>query len=515
MSPPRLLSLATAVPRHRLDQGDVAAIARRIFDGPDSEIEYMLPIFENAGIEQRYSCVPLDWYLEPVGWQERNRLYLDNALDLIETAARDCLERAGLGAGDVDALLCVSTTGLSTPSLDARLMDRLPFRPDVERLPVFGLGCAGGTLGLARAAALAKARPGSRVLLLVVELCGLTFRPGDQSRANIVATALFGDGAAAALVTAEPNRTTSETGPCLVDWGEHRWPNSQDVMGWQVEADGFGVLFSKDIPSLIRADFVPALDRFPRRREGRERRRRGARPGAGVSRPRPRGAARLRQHVGGLSALRARTGAGRTAPGAPPDNLPGARLHGGLRADGPAMSLALEGSIGMPQAIVLLVAAQRLAELVYARRNARRLLAEGGVEHGAGRYPLLVLLHAAWLVALFVLVPPGAAVSWPLLALYLLLQAARLWVLASLGRFWTTRVITLPQAPLVARGPYRWLRHPNYLVVAAEIAVLPLAFGAWQLALGFSLANALVLADRIRTEERALAPRRGNAQPTP
>jgi alkylresorcinol/alkylpyrone synthase len=262
MSPPRLLSLATAVPRHRLDQGDVAAIARRIFDGPASEIDYMLPIFENAGIEQRYSCVPLDWYLEPVGWQERNRLYLDNALDLIETAARDGLERAGLGAGDVDALLCVSTTGLSTPSLDARLMDRLPFRPDVERLPVFGLGCAGGTLGLARAAALAKARPGSRVLLLVVELCGLTFRPGDQSRANIVATALFGDGAAAALVTAEPNRTTSETGPCLVDWGEHRWPNSQDVMGWQVEADGFGVLFSKDIPSLIRADFVPALDCF-------------------------------------------------------------------------------------------------------------------------------------------------------------------------------------------------------------------------------------------------------------
>lgn len=175
------------------------------------------------------------------------------------------------------------------------------------------------------------------------------------------------------------------------------------------------------------------------------------------------------------------------------------------------MSLALEGSIGLPQAIVLLVATQRLAELVYARRNARLLLAEGGVEHGAGRYPLLVLLHAAWLVALFVLVPPGAAVSWPLLALYLLLQAARLWVLASLGRFWTTRVITLPQAPLVARGPYRWLRHPNYLVVAAEIAVLPLAFGAWQLALGFSLANAALLADRIRTEERALAPRRRDA----
>ncbi len=259
---PRLLSLATAVPRYSLSQSDVAAIARRIFDGPDSEIEYMLPIFENAGIAQRYSCVPLDWYLEPVGWQERNRLYLENALDLIATVATDCLDQAGLSAAQVDTILCVSTTGLSTPSLDARLMDRLPFRPDVERLPIFGLGCAGGSLGLARAAALAKAKPGGRVLLIVVELCGLTFRAGDQSRANIVATALFGDGAAAALVTADPDDGVDGTYPTLLHWGEHRWPNSQDVMGWRVEPDGFGVLFSKDIPSLIRADFVPALDHF-------------------------------------------------------------------------------------------------------------------------------------------------------------------------------------------------------------------------------------------------------------
>ncbi len=165
--------------------------------------------------------------------------------------------------------------------------------------------------------------------------------------------------------------------------------------------------------------------------------------------------------------------------------------------------------LGLPQVIVLLVAAQRLAELIYSRGNARRLLAEGGIEHGAGRYPLLVLLHAAWLVALFLLVPPEAAVSWLLIGAYLLLQAARLWVVASLGRFWTTRVIILPGVPLVHRGPYRWLKHPNYLVVAAEIALLPLAFGAWELALGFSLANAALLADRIRIEETALAPRRG------
>jgi methyltransferase len=172
------------------------------------------------------------------------------------------------------------------------------------------------------------------------------------------------------------------------------------------------------------------------------------------------------------------------------------------------VSPSLGLGLGLPQVIVLLVAAQRLAELVYAHRNTRRLMAEGGIEHGASRYPLLVLLHAAWLAALFFFVSHEAAVSWLLIGAYLLLQAARLWVIFSLGRYWTTRVITLPDAPLVKRGPYRWLRHPNYLVVAAEIAVLPLAFGAWELALGFSLANAALLADRIRTEETALAPRR-------
>ena len=135
----------------------------------------------------------------------------------------------------------------------------------------------------------------------------------------------------------------------------------------------------------------------------------------------------------------------------------------------------------------------------------RRLLAAGGVEHGAGHYPLFVVLHGAWLAALFVLVPAEAPADWGLLGLYGLLQLGRLWVIASLGGRWTTRVIVVPGAPRVTRGPYRFLRHPNYLVVALEIPVLPLAFGAWQIALGFGLANLALLAQRIRVEERALA----------
>jgi methyltransferase len=159
-------------------------------------------------------------------------------------------------------------------------------------------------------------------------------------------------------------------------------------------------------------------------------------------------------------------------------------------------------------ALLGLVVLQRLAELVYAHRNTARLLAQGGRERGARHYPLIVLLHLAWLAAMAALVPAETQPLWPWLALFFLLQAGRLWVLASLGPYWTTRIITLADAPLVRHGPYRFLKHPNYLVVTLEIAVLPLAFGAWQIALVFSLLNALILAHRIRIEDSALAERR-------
>jgi len=157
--------------------------------------------------------------------------------------------------------------------------------------------------------------------------------------------------------------------------------------------------------------------------------------------------------------------------------------------------------------IVALVAVERIAELVRARRNTRALLARGGVEVGAGHYPLLVLLHGAWLAALLYVVPADTAPSWGWLGVFVLLQALRVWVLASLGPYWTTRIITLPGAPLVRSGPYRFLRHPNYVVVVAEIAVLPLVFGAWRIALVFSALNLALLAWRIRVEQQALAPR--------
>ena len=157
--------------------------------------------------------------------------------------------------------------------------------------------------------------------------------------------------------------------------------------------------------------------------------------------------------------------------------------------------------------LVLLVAAQRLGEVAWARRNERRLRAAGGVEIGARHYPLFFVLHGSWLAALWLLVAADAPVIWPLLVLFGLLQAAGVWVIACLGRYWTTRIISVPGTPLVLRGPYRWLKHPNYLVVAGEIAILPLAFGAWPVALVFSAFNGLLLRHRIRVEDAALAPR--------
>jgi methyltransferase len=162
--------------------------------------------------------------------------------------------------------------------------------------------------------------------------------------------------------------------------------------------------------------------------------------------------------------------------------------------------------------ILALVTLQRLAELPWAEANRRRLIAAGGFEVAPGHYPLIVMVHALWLAALWLLAP-GRPVDFVLLAAFLLVEIGRIWILATLGRRWTTRIIVVPGETLVARGPYRLVRHPNYVVVALEIALLPLVFGLWQVALVFTLLNAGVLAIRIAREDEALAPSRPESRP--
>lgn len=255
---PRLQTLALAWPPHLLRQEDVAANGAEMFATTHGGFERLAPIYRNALIETRHSCVPIEWYLKPHSFSERNDLFLENAVALLAEAAGKALNEAGLAAGDIDALVVVCSTGIATPALDARLMQVMPFRPDVRRAPIFGLGCAGGVIGLARAADLARARPEERVMLLVIELCALTFRAQDRSKSNLVATALFGDGAAAAIISCRPDAEGAALGASR----EHTWPDSLDVMGWDVADDGLKVVFSRDIPTLVRDDFRPVATDF-------------------------------------------------------------------------------------------------------------------------------------------------------------------------------------------------------------------------------------------------------------
>jgi len=256
MEAPRIRALSTAVPAHVIDQEEAVAEAARHWGGAYANIARLKMIFSNASIETRYSCVPFKWYLADHGFGERNALYVEHAADLLEKTARDCLAKANLAPEDIDAIVVASSTGIATPSLDALLTERLALRRDVQRLPIFGLGCAGGVLGLARAGAMSRAMPGKNILFLVVELCGLTFRKGDRSAANLVATALFGDGAAGVVLNTEAD------GPLISGWGEHTWKNSLDVMGWRVEDDGLAVVFSREIPAIVRKKMRGAMEEF-------------------------------------------------------------------------------------------------------------------------------------------------------------------------------------------------------------------------------------------------------------
>jgi alkylresorcinol/alkylpyrone synthase len=250
-----LLSIGHAVPPHRLLQCDAATMARRIFAPRYGAFERLAPVFETTGIRTRYTVKPIDWYLSELGWAERNAAYLQGAQDLFVVAASRALAAAGCEAGDVDTIVTVSSTGIATPSLEAMVAGRMGFRAGVERVPVFGLGCAGGVSGLAIAARLARARPGSTVLLVTIEICTTAFRIDQLTSANMVATALFGDGAAACLVR------SGQSGMAHIEGaGEHLWPDSLAIMGWNVDPRGLGVVFDRAIPPFAQEHVGPAVD---------------------------------------------------------------------------------------------------------------------------------------------------------------------------------------------------------------------------------------------------------------
>ncbi len=254
----KLLSLATAVPEFTLRTEDVVGEAAAIFAGRHADFERMMPVFTNTGIDCRYSVKPYSWFRADQGWPERTHAFVEGASALFRQAATNALAAADIEPGQIDTIVTVSSTGIATPSIEARLLHGMGFRDNVRRVPVFGLGCAGGVSGLSLAARLAQAEPGSHVLIVVIELCTLAFRPDEMTKSNIVATALFGDGAAACVVSTDGRNGYGE----IEFTGEHTWPGTIDVMGWRMDPQGFGAIFSRSIPDLVLADLRPAADAF-------------------------------------------------------------------------------------------------------------------------------------------------------------------------------------------------------------------------------------------------------------
>ena len=216
-----ILSLATANPPFRLTQAEAADAPGRFFRISSG----LWPLYDNTGIEVRYNCEPIDWYLKPHSWEERTASFHKHALDLLEQVTLEATRRQASDLSAIDMLVTNTMTGLAIPSLDAKLFNRLKLAPTIERLPIFGLGCGGGVAGLARATRMAQATEGAHVLFLTVDLCSLCLRVNDPSPAMFVSTALFGDGAAGVLLhnTARATRDGSRAAPRILAIGEWCW----------------------------------------------------------------------------------------------------------------------------------------------------------------------------------------------------------------------------------------------------------------------------------------------------
>ncbi|ARQ00303.1 type III polyketide synthase [Pseudorhodoplanes sinuspersici] len=250
----KLSGVAVAVPEHVIRQSDAAAVATHLFSEKLRGFRRLAPIFENAGIRTRYSVRPLSWFYEPHGWADRMEAYIDGASRLFVRVATRAIQQSGLTAKEIDSVVVVSTTGFAAPSIEALVSSEMGFRPDIERVPIFGLGCAAGVSGLSVASRLATARPGTKVLFVAIELCSLAFRLDEPTPVNVVASALFGDGAAACILSADGDGVAT-----VESTGEHLFADTLDIMGWRVDDPGLGIVLAQSLPPFVTSRIRPAL----------------------------------------------------------------------------------------------------------------------------------------------------------------------------------------------------------------------------------------------------------------
>ncbi len=252
-----LAGIGTALPPHQLPQAMAQDYARALLGPRYTHFERLVPAFVNAGVDMRHLVQPVAWYEQDHNWAERGAAYLEAGTRLFIDAATAALEDAGCSAADVDVIVTVSSTGIATPTLEAQAFKAMGFRTDVHRVPVFGLGCAGGVSGLSLARRLAASQPDQTVLMVSVEACSLSFRTDRLQKADIIATVLFGDGAAAAVLRSSGAADAGQV--TLGDGQEHIWPDTLAIMGWDVDENGLGVVFDRSIPTFVEENFRAAL----------------------------------------------------------------------------------------------------------------------------------------------------------------------------------------------------------------------------------------------------------------
>jgi len=254
---PAIVATSIAVPEYTVSREQVKQHMRRVFLLDGARLDGMMAIVDNSHIERRYTIFPLEYTIEPRPLTKTNLEYQEHAIRLGAQVAKECLDRAGMKPEEIDWIITVSCTGFMIPSLDAHLIESMGFRRDVRRLPITELGCAAGAAAFARAHEFVKAGPGKNVLLIAVELPSLTFQRRSFTQANIISSILFGDGAAAAIISSEPRK-----GPQILATETFLFPRSHDAMGFDLKEDGFHIILSKDVPDLIRGEIKQLVDCF-------------------------------------------------------------------------------------------------------------------------------------------------------------------------------------------------------------------------------------------------------------
>lgn len=257
---PKIISTATADAPYVLPQNEIKNFTYNLFSGSDIDIERLISVFDNSEIIQRHISVEPEWLSKEHSFEERSGIFAEVSLRLAKQAIVECLAGVNTTPAKIDNIIYVTSTGVMTPTLDARLFNELGFNGHIKRLPLWGLGCAGGAAGISRAMDIARAYPKENVLVLAVELCSLTFQKDDISKSNIVAASLFGDGCACVLVAGDENElAANEKAPELVASLSTIYDNSLDVMGWDIVDTGFSVVFSRDIPTIVKENVKPNI----------------------------------------------------------------------------------------------------------------------------------------------------------------------------------------------------------------------------------------------------------------